>query len=84
MKNPLKIFAVTAFIKPKDSTEKQGVITKYEGRSYKGVVSAINKNVAKEKAIKALLEAFKDSEAKITRSEITIRGCEQHNDFALQ
>lgn len=84
MKNPLKIFAVTAFVKPKDSIEKPGVITKYKGRSYKGVVSAISRAVAREKAIKTLLEAFKDSEAKITRSEITIRECEQHNDFAVQ
>lgn len=84
MKNPLKIFAVTAFIKPKDTEKKPGIIIKYEGRSYKGVVSAISRGVAREKAIKTLIEAFKDSETKITRSEITIRECEQHNDFAVQ
>ncbi len=71
------------FVKPKDTTGKDGVIMKYKGRSYKGIAFAASPDDAKKKSTDLIMGAFKESKAKITREVITIKSCKLYNDFLI-
>lgn len=83
MSDNSKPYAIIAFVKPKATTDKDGVTTKYQGRSYKGITFAASPDDAKKKSTALIMGAFKESEAKITREVITIKSCKLYNDFLI-